>query len=164
MPPLMTVVTAPLMRKLASLDEIRKRLIPNIPRDMAIKVSGELIMHELNHGIPSEIGSVDVSIGRITSRLAQSFGAASNGEPLEGEKRVRKLGPMTWAVTQLTASAPYAGDVADYSQQRFGMTYLDSVRRRTDDYLMKGAKEEWEYAWERIENDRPYKYHPLYGE
>lgn len=152
MPPLMTVVTAPLMRKMASLDEIRKRLIPNIPRDMAIKVSGELIMHELNFGDPNtDLEPVAVDIGRITGNLARSFS-------------YKQVSPLEWAVMQTSPVAPYAGDVAEYSRQRFGMTYLDSVRRRTEGYLMKGAKEEWEYAWERIENDRPYKYHPLYGE
>lgn len=149
---LVTVLSAPLMRKLASLKEVRERLIPNIPRDMAVKVVGELQDHELNFGNPNtDLEPVAVDIGRISGNLSRSFG-------------FKQINPQQWAVMQTLALAPYAGDVADYAKIRFGMTYLDSVRRRTADYLIKGAKEEWEYAFDRIENDRPYKYHPLYGE
>ena len=145
------VVQDGLLRKLASIKEIKTKLIPNIPRDMAIKVAGELTDHELNFGQPSQIGDVETPIGRVTGNLARSFS-------------FKQISATEWAVMQTQALAPYAGGVAVYSMRRFGMTYLDSVRRRTHDYLIAGAKEEWEYAWDRIEKDKPYKYHPIYGE
>ena len=150
MPTAVSLISAPLLRKIASMKEIREVFIPSIPREMAIKASGELSMHELNFGNPSDIGNVAVEIGRISGNLARSFGYI-------------QISQYQWAVSQTLAIAPYAADVAVYSHLRFGMTYLDSVRRRTHDYLRDGVKEEWEYAWDRVNNDKPYKYHPLFG-
>lgn len=151
MPRLVSSVQAGLMNKLASFTEIREVLIPKIPRDMAIRVTGELKGHELNFGEPADLEPVVVDIGRISGNLARSF-------------NFKQLGPFTWAVQQTLAIAPYAGDVADYAQVRFGMTYLDSVRRRTHDFLMQGAKDEWERAWKLIDEGNRYRYRPLYAE
>lgn len=139
-----------LMRKIASLQEV-KLLIKNTPRDMAVKVTGEMKGHELNFGAPSTIGTVETSIGRISGNLARSFNSV-------------KIDDHTYGVEQTLAIAPYAGDVAVYSMRRFGMTYLDSVRRRTTDYLLEGALDEFNYAFKLIAANRSFTYHPLYGE
>lgn len=137
-----------LMRKIASFQEVKK-LIANIPRDMAVKVAGELKENELNFG--GTAPDVAVSIGRRSGNLARSFDSV-------------QIDAQTYGVQQTQAIAPYAGDVAVYSMRRFGMTYIDSVRRRTTDYLLKEALDEWEYAWKLIVANRPFTYHPLYGE
>jgi len=147
---IVTVHNAALMRKIASFSEVKK-LIQNIGRDMAIKAAGELKDHELNFGNPSQIGSVAVDIGRRSGNLARSFS-------------FKKISESEWAVMQTQSIAPYAGDVAVYSMRRFGMTYIDSVRRRLFPYLYKGAKDEFELAINEINSGRIYKYHPLYGE
>ena len=151
MPPLARVVTSGVMRKMQSIHEVKHVTIPKLIRDMAVRVAGELQAHELNYGAPSDLEPVTVDIGRITGNLARSFGFT-------------QLGKYTWAVQQTLAIAPYAGDVADYAQRRFGMTYMDSVRRRTHDFLLNGAKEEWERAWRLINADRSYKYQNPYAE
>lgn len=118
---------------------------------MSIRVVGELQEHELKFGQPSDLEPVVVDIGIVNGFLRKSFG-------------FKQIGRYTWAVQQTLAIAPYAGDVADYAQRRFGMTYMDSVRRRTHDFLLNGAKEEWERAWRLINADRSYKYQNPYAE
>lgn len=151
MPNLVTCSIAGFQRKIASIKEVRERLIPNIPRDMAFFAIDELKDHELNFGNPSRLNPVVAEIGRISGNLARSWG-------------VKQLSREEWAIMQTQAIAPYAGDVFVYSQRRFGMTPLDSVRRRTHDFLIAGAKKEWEYAWRSINAGLAYKYNPLYGE
>ena len=129
---------------------------------MAIFTVKEMVDNELNFGGTGEgvshtssvsgvTKTIFVDIGRISGHLAQSFGYA-------------KVDEGTWAVQQVESIAPYAPDVFAYSFARWGMTPFDSVRRRTHDYLLKGAIEEWNYAWDQISQGKPYKYHPLYGE
>jgi hypothetical protein len=149
-----------IMRKIASFREVQK-LIVNTPRDMAFKVAGELIQNELNFGGTE---NTTVKIGRISGNLARSFGADNSGNPKAGFDRVHQNGPYEWAVVQTQAIAPYAGDVAVYSMRRWGMTYLDSVRRRTHDFLLKEAIDEFEYAMKLISAGKSFTYHPLYGE
>ena len=151
MPPIARVAMSGVMRKMQSIHEVKHVTIPKLIRDMAVRVAGELQAHELNYGAPSDLEPVTVDIGRITGNLARSFGFT-------------QLGKYTWAVQQTLAIAPYAGDVADSSQRRFGMTYMDSVRRRTHDFLLNGAKEEWERAWRLINADKAYKYQNPYAE
>lgn len=137
-----------LMNKIASLQEVKK-LIQFTPRDMAVKVTGEMKENELNFG--GTAPDVAVAIGRRSGNLARSFDAV-------------QIDDHTYGVQQTQAIAPYAGDVAVYSMRRFGMTYLDSVRRRTTDYLLKEALDEFEYAMKLIAANQPFTYHPLYGE
>jgi len=161
----MATVTANinLMGKIASLMEVKK-LIVNTPRDMAFKVAGELIQHELNFGGTLK---TEVAIGRKSGNLARSYGGTGSGKdvsPKAGFDRVHQEGAYEWAVTQNESIAPYGGDIAVYSMARWGMTPLDSVRRRTTDYLLKEALDEFEYAMKLIAANRPFTYHPLYGE
>jgi hypothetical protein len=137
-----------IMKKVASFREVKK-LIVNAPRDMAVHVTKQLKENELNFGGTEP--NVVTKIGRISGRLAGSFNQV-------------QIDPHTWGVEQTTAQAPYAGDVAVYSMRRWGMTYLDSVRRRTHDFLLKEAIEEFEYAWKLIAAGKSFTYHPLYGE
>lgn len=154
----MLTIKSDFRKTLASLHEIKTRLIPNIPRDMAIKSRGEMVAHELNFGTDSPFGPVVAKIGIDSGNLRRSFGSENPSLAIE------QVNEGTWAVSQVFSMAPYAPDVFFYSQQRFGMTPFDSVRRRLHDYLLKGAIEEWNYAWEQITQGKPYTYHPLYGE
>lgn len=136
-----------IMRTISSLREVKK-LIRNTPRDMAVYSVGQMKDNELNFGGTE---NAPVKIGRRSGNLARSFDAVQIDE-------------FTYGVQQTQAIAPYAGDVAVYSMRRFGMTYLDSVRRRTTDFLLNGAIDEFNYAFRLIAADRVFTYHPLYGE
>jgi len=146
----MATVTANinLMGKIASLMEVKK-LIRFTPRDMAVYVTKQHKENELNFGGTEP--DVVVKIGRISGNLARSFDVVQVDE-------------FTYGVQQNQSIAPYAGDVEVYAMRRFGMTSTDSVRRRTHDYLLKEALDEFEYAMKLIAANRPFTYHPLYGE
>jgi len=148
----MATVTANIgfMNKIASLQEVKK-LIVNTPRDMAFKVAGELKNHELNFGNPSEIGVVASKIGRVSGNLARSFDAV-------------EINDHTWAVQQTQSIAPYAEKMARYSMWKFQIDYMDSVSYRLEQFLLTEAIDEFEYAMKLIAADRPFTYHPPYGD